>query len=150
MRMSIYIHIHAHIYRVFLNCWNKPAASQILPLDFILFFVSDYCRKIVTIFIYLTKYSEIIPWMMEQIFCVRTNEDHWISFPTFFVWALLLIVHSWKPSPLPNNLLWLQCTCTIPTTSERPYGSRLVWACQWPSSQPLSSPQLSHNDSLWA
>ena len=23
-------------------------------------------------------------------------------------------------------------------------------ACQWPSSQPLSSPQLSHNDSLWA
>ena len=28
--------------------------------------------------------------------------------------------------------------------------SPLVWACQWPSSQPLSSPQLSHNDSLWA
>ena len=28
-------------------------------------------------------------------------------------------------------------------------GSPLVWACQWPSSQPLSSPQLSHNDSLW-
>ena len=25
-----------------------------------------------------------------------------------------------------------------------------VWACQWPSSQPLSSPQLSQNDSLWA
>ena len=25
-----------------------------------------------------------------------------------------------------------------------------MWACQWPSSQPLSSPQLSHNDSLWA
>ena len=30
------------------------------------------------------------------------------------------------------------------------HGSPLVWACQWPSSQPLSSPQLSHNDSLWA
>ena len=28
--------------------------------------------------------------------------------------------------------------------------SPLVWACQWPSSQPRSSPQLSHNDSLWA
>ena len=28
-------------------------------------------------------------------------------------------------------------------------GSPLVWACQWPSSQPLSS-QFSHNDSLWA
>ena len=25
-----------------------------------------------------------------------------------------------------------------------------MWACQWPSSQLLSSPQLSKNDSLWA
>ena len=31
-----------------------------------------------------------------------------------------------------------------------PHGSPLVWACQWPSSHPLSSPQLSHNNSLWA
>ena len=44
----------------------------------------------------------------------------------------------------------MQCTCTIPTTSGRAHGSPLVWACQWPLSQPLSSPQLSHNDSLWA
>ena len=29
------------------------------------------------------------------------------------------------------------------------HGSLLVWACQWPSSQPLSSTQLSHNDSHW-
>ena len=50
-----------------------------------------------------------------------------------------------------SNLLQLQCTCcTVPTTSGRPHGSPLVWACQWPSSQPLSSPHLSHNDSLWA
>ena len=34
--------------------------------------------------------------------------------------------------------------------SGRPHRSPLVWACQWPSSQLLSSPQLSHNDSLWA
>ena len=33
---------------------------------------------------------------------------------------------------------------------ESPQRSPLVWACQWPSSQPLSSTQLSHNDSLWA
>ena len=39
--------------------------------------------------------------------------------------------------------------CTVPTTSRRLQGSPLVWACQKPSSQPLSSPQLSHNDSLW-
>ena len=73
------------------------------------------------------------------------------KFPPFFVWALLLIVHTWNSSPLRSNLLRLQCTCcTVPTTSGRPHGSRLLWAYQWPSSQPLSSPQLSHNDSLWA
>ena len=68
------------------------------------------------------------------------------KFPDFFVWALLLIVHTWNSSPLWSNFLRLQCTCTTPTTSGTPHGSHLVWACQWPSSQPLSSPQLSHND----
>ena len=53
----------------------------------------------------------------------------------------------WNSSPLRSNLLRLQCTCiTVTTPSGRPNGSPLVW----PSSQPLSSPQLSHNDSLWA
>ena len=62
-----------------------------------------------------------------------------------------MIVHTWNTSPLRSNLLQLQCTCsTIPSTSGRFHGSPLVWACQWPLSQPLSSPQLSHNDSLWA
>ena len=66
------------------------------------------------------------------------------KFQDFFVWALLLIVHTWNSSPLRSNLLWLQCTCcTVPTTSGRPHGSPLVWACQWSSSQSLSSPQLS-------
>ena len=74
-----------------------------------------------------------------------------MSFQTFLVWALLLIVHTRNSSPLRSNLLQLQCTCcTVPTTSSRPHRSPLVSACQWPSSQPLSSPQLSHNDSLWA
>ena len=73
------------------------------------------------------------------------------KFPDFFVWALLLIVHTLNSSPLRSNLLQLQCTrCTVPTTSESPHESHLVRACQWPTSQPLSSPQLSHNDSLWA
>ena len=68
----------------------------------------------------------------------------------FFVWALLLIVQTWNSSPLRSNLIRLQCTsCTVPTTSGRTNGSPLGWACQWPSSQSLSSPQLSHNDSLW-
>ena len=73
------------------------------------------------------------------------------EFQTFFVWALLLRVHTWNSSPLWSNLPRLQCTCcTAPTTSGGPHGSPLVCACQWPSSQPLSSPQLSHNDNLWA
>ena len=60
-------------------------------------------------------------------------------------------MHSWNSSPLRSNLLRLQCTCfTVPTASGRAHGSPLVWACQWPSSQPLSSPLLSHNDNLWA
>ena len=59
-----------------------------------------------------------------------------------------MTVHTWNSSPLWSNLLRLQCTCcTVLTTSGRPHGSLLVWAYQWPLSQPLSSPQLSHNDS---
>ena len=68
-----------------------------------------------------------------------------------YVWALLLIVHTWNSSPLRSNLRRLQCTCcTVPTTSGTPHRSPLVWACQWPSSQSLSSPQFCHNHSLWA
>ena len=70
--------------------------------------------------------------------------------PDFLVCALLLIVHTRNSSPLRSDLLRLQCTCTVPTISGRPHESPLVWACQWPSSQPISSPQLSVSDSLWA
>ena len=74
------------------------------------------------------------------------------KFPDFFFeLGLILIVHTWNSSPLRSNLLRLQCTCcTVLITFGRPHGSPLVWACLWPSSQPLSSPQLSHNHSLWA
>ena len=62
-----------------------------------------------------------------------------------------MVVYSWNSSPLRRYLLRLQYTfSTVPTNSERPHGSPLVWACQWPLSQSLSFPQLSHNDSLWA
>ena len=74
-----------------------------------------------------------------------------ISFLTFFVWTLLLIIHTWNSSPLRSNLLRLQCTCfTVRKKYGRPHGSPHVWTCQWPSSQPLSSPLLSHSDMLWA
>ena len=67
------------------------------------------------------------------------------------MWALLLIVHTWNSSRLRGNLIQLQCPCcTVRTTSGRPHGSSPVWACQWASLQPIPSPQLSYNDSLWA
>ena len=68
-----------------------------------------------------------------------------------FVWALLLIVHTWKNSPLWGNLLRLQYTCfTVPTTSRRPPWKSSCVSVPMTSSQLLLSPQLSHNDSLWA
>ena len=44
----------------------------------------------------------------------------------------------------------MQCTCCTVPTSGKTHGSSVVWACQRSSSQPLSSPQLSRKDSLWA
>ena len=79
---------------------------------------------------------------------ITIYEVHMISFQTFFVWALLLIVHTWNSSLHLNNLLRLQCTCTVLTTSGRPHRSPLVSACQGLSSQPLSSPQLYHDDRI--
>ena len=62
-----------------------------------------------------------------------------------------MIVHTWNFSSLRSNLLRQQSSCcTVPVTSGRSHGSPLLWACKWPSSQTLSFPQLSHNDSLWA
>ena len=49
---------------------------------------------------------------------LRCYAVHTISFLTFFVWALLLIVRTWNSSPLRSNLPRLQCTCcTVPTTT---------------------------------
>ena len=57
-------------------------------------------------------------------------EDHLKSFQTFFVRALLFIVHTWNSRPLRSNLLRLQCTCcTLPASGRphgRPHGSPLV------------------------
>ena len=61
------------IYRMFHNCWNKVAVSQIFPVDFILFLFLDYCWEIVNILTYLLKYREIMTLTMEpKIFCVTT------------------------------------------------------------------------------
>ena len=109
--------------------------------------------------IYVCILVSMYAWLRLCI-CVYDYSIHFVStytrvslnkFPDVFAWALLLIVHAWNSSPLRSNLLRMQCTCcTVPITSVTPYESPLVWACQWPSSRPLLSPQLTHKDSLWA
>ena len=124
----------------YFQIWNKKNTSFLIEFLAVTW-VPCILRHPLSLSLSLTLYIYIY---------IYTHEVHTISFQTFFIWALLLIVHTWNSSPLPSNLLRLQCTCTIPTTSGRPHGSPLVWACQWPLSQSLSSPQLSHKDSLRA
>ena len=126
-----------------INFSSKSYAFVVLSDSKVIFFQRGGCSfsSIFQLSFVYTQYC-----IIKEVCCYEVPS---ISFHTFFVWALLLIVHTWNSSPLWSNLLWLQCTCcTIPTTSGRPHGSPLMWACQWPSSQSLSSPQLSHNDSL--
>ena len=136
--LSTYLSINVYLYRSI----NISLSMYLFPNIYI------YLR------IYLHFYLPIYQSMCISInisLCLSMYKGHKISFQTFFVWALLLIEYTWNSSSLRSNLLQLHWTCcTVPTTSARPHGSPLVWACQWPSSQPLSSPQLSHNDSLWA
>ena len=86
----------------------------------------------------LPTWANVLPSDTNNLRKVNTRRA-FNKFPDFFVWALLLIVHTWQSSPLRSNLLRLQYTCcTVPTTSGRPHRSPLVKACQWPSSQSLS------------
>ena len=87
--------------------------------------VVSLCRDAVSVFCspsWLGFNTEVNKTLIE----IEYYEMHTISFQSFFVWALLLIVHTWKLSPLRSNLLWLQCTCsTVPTTYRRPHESAL-------------------------
>ena len=62
------------------------------------------------------------------------------KFPDFFVWALLLIVHTWNSSSLRSNLHRLQCTCcTVPKIHweqglDYREGEELSWCPSWPNS----------------
>ena len=117
-----------------------------------LLMIKSECLLSKKVFCWCKDMSSVTSSTIKSTFPIIYIRGSLNRFPDFFfVWALLLIVHTWNFSPLRSNLLWLQFTCcTVPTTSGRPIESPFVWACQWPLSQPLSSPQLSHNDSLWA
>ena len=72
--------------------------------------------RIITFIQFAFTVCLLVPKMQNNI-----NEVYTMNFQTFFVWALLLIVHTWNSNPLRSNLLLLQCTrCTIQTTSRRP------------------------------
>ena len=114
-------------------------------------YIFNHLYLYIYIYIYNEHWYKSVYIQMYIYIYIYIYEFHAISFQTFFVWALLLIVHTWNSSPLRNNLIRLLCTfCTVQTTSGSLYGNPLAWACQCPLSQPFSSPQLSHNDCLWA
>ena len=140
--LGILLHIHVKGSKGELQLWVRPNSPSSVPhVVFVLF----RCFKRWKVGGCISDQSEY-RFMTQYIYEVPS-----ISFRAYFVRELLLIVHTWNSSPLQSNLLRFQCTCcTVPTTSGRPHESPLVWAYQWPSLQPLSSPQLSHNDSLWA
>ena len=123
-----------------LQNWNLAAKSSLL----------SYSRKsfLMESLTSLQNRQSVYSWSCRQrVEKVKVQGAH-NKFPNFFVWVLLLIVHTWNSSPLRSHLLRLQCTCcTVPTITGKPHGSPLVWPCQWPSSQPLLSPHLCHNDS---
>ena len=47
-----------------------------------------------------------------QIYCRSRYEVHAISFQTFFIWALLLIVHTWNSSPF--EVISSGCNALVP------------------------------------
>ena len=66
--------------KIYTGCFTivetKHPASEIFPVDFILFLYPDYCWEKVNILIYLTKYSKIMSSSMDQkIFCVKTLKN---------------------------------------------------------------------------
>ena len=114
----IYIHTHIYIY-ICTHIW-------------IYIYMNIYMNKhsYIYIYIYSHEHNTHTHNIHTYIYIYRRSLK---SFQTFFVWALLLIVHTWNSSPLRNNIPRLQCTCTLTTTSGSPHRRPLVWACQWPS-----------------
>ena len=137
--------VFSHFPNIVISLSHSHYISFFLTMIFLFYSLSLYHSLSLSFFPFLSLSLSLSPPLS---LCIYTR---CIRFQTFFLWPLLLIVHTWNSSPLQSNLLRLQCTCsTVPTTSGRPHRSPLVWVCQWSSSQPLSSPQFSHNDSLWA
>ena len=100
--MHIYIYIYIYIYIFAYQGHTDSAEDQQYETQYwesLSCYPWKHCLwECVYIYIYMYIYIYIY-------------ELHTISFQTFFVWALLLIVHIWNSRPLQSNLLQLQCTC---------------------------------------
>ena len=108
------------------------------------------CINPSAVYFYIIKH---IPWTKHNTSNnIRPNHGLFLyllaSKPLIMISPICDHLLSQHSCPLRIDFFRLQCTCTVPTTSGMPHGSLLVWACQSPSSQPLSSPQLSHNNSI--
>ena len=69
------------------------------------------------------------------------------KFPDFFRMGTYMIVHTWNSSALRSNPPPAAIHLLYHSNSFwKAHGSPLVWANQWPSSQPLSSPQFERSD----
>ena len=132
--------LHPMYVNLFINFREAPFSEEMY-----LFFLSKHRYPSLSAFSWKANATCCLLQTIQQGFGLVGVRGSLNMFPNFFRMGTFI------DSPLRSNLLRLQCTCcTVPTTSGRPHWSSLVWACQSPPSQPLSSPQLSHNDSLWA
>ena len=102
-------------YRGQCNCFSLIAPLTLDPNHILLRVNQGYIRN------HLSELWES-NWIIDPI---RGSLN---KFADFFVRAPLLMVHTRKSCPLRSNLLRLQCTCTVPTTSARPHRSPLAWA----------------------
>ena len=72
------------------------------------------------------------------------------KFPDFFHMGTFIDSTHMK-TVVPFEVISFGCNALVVPFQQllaRPNESPLVWVCQWPSSQPLSCPQLSHQNSL--
>ena len=137
---SSYVRIQDVVLKTYLGRWTigrsgeRGSGISVLPTRYDDDDDDDYllvCIRLLSfsMHIYTTFFYSYIYIYIYTIFLYAYTRGAYDKFSAFFRMGTLLIVHIWNSSPLQSNLLWLQCTCTVPTTSGRPRGSPLVWVC---------------------
>ena len=108
-----------------LICLHKiPILPYFLPV-FLLLTVVVFWLFLLSYSLFLWRSSSGSLLVKSFLHEKSTYEVHTISFQTFFIWALLLIVYTWNSSPLRSNLLRLIMHL---------YHSNNFWKAPWKSS----------------